>query len=374
MDSSQHSNRLRVALVAPSLGILGGQAVQARRLLDGWAGDPEVEAWLVPINPVPPGPFRHMVRVKYVRTAATQACYWPLLLHELRRADVVHVFSASYFSFLLAPLPAMAVARLLGRPVVLNYRSGEAPDHLRRSATARAVLRACERNVVPSSFLAEVFGWHGISTRVIPNTVDVERFAFRARDPLRPHLLSTRNLEPMYNVACTLEAFRLVQERYPEATLTLVGSGSQEGVLRAQADGLGLRNVRFVGSVPPDRMAAFYAAADIYVQTPDIDNMPSSVLEAFASGTPVVATAVGGVPAILTDGVQGLLAPPGAPHAVAAHVVRLLEDQPLAGRLSRTARESCEQFRWPVVRSQWLALYREMVREPAPAAAEVKPV
>jgi len=58
-------------------------------------------------------------------------------VRELARADVVHVFSASYTSFLLAPLPAMLVARALGRPVVLNYRSGQATDHLKRSAIAR---------------------------------------------------------------------------------------------------------------------------------------------------------------------------------------------------------------------------------------------
>ena len=372
---SRGSRRLRVAVVAPSLGILGGQAVQAQRLLSGWGNDPDVDAWLVPINPDPPGPFRHLVRVKYLRTAATQAVYWPLLVRELRRADVVHVFSASYFSFLLAPLPALAVARLLGRPVVLNYRSGEAPDHLRRSAVARLALRSCQRNVVPSSFLAEVLSSHGIAARIIPNTVDLERFAFRPRRPLKPHLLSTRNLEPMYNVACTLEAFRAVQDRYPEATLTLVGGGSEEPRLKAMAERLNLREVRFVGRVHPERMAGFYAAADIYVQTPDIDNMPSSVLEAYASGTPVVATAVGGVPAILTDGVHGLLAPAGAPDAVSTQVIRLLQDQALVGRLTEAARAFCQDLRWPVVRQQWLALYRELAgaAAAAPAAAEVRP-
>src|SRR5512139_765982 len=101
---------INVAIVAPTLGILGGQAVQAQRLLAGWEGDADIRAWLVPVNPLPPGPFRHLVRVKFARTAATQACYWPQLVREIRRADVVHVFSASYFSFLLAPLPAIAVA------------------------------------------------------------------------------------------------------------------------------------------------------------------------------------------------------------------------------------------------------------------------
>jgi glycosyltransferase involved in cell wall biosynthesis len=363
--------RIDVAIVAPSLGILGGQAVQADQLLAGWRGDPHVHAWLVPINPVPPGPMRHFLRVKYARTMVTEAAYAPLLVRELRRADVVHVFSASYFSFLLAPLPAILIARLLGRPVVLNYHSGEAPDHLRRSAVARRAIRACDRAVVPSSFLAGVFAQHGIPTHVVPNTVDLERFAFRARSPLRPALVSTRNLEPMYNVALTLQAFRQVQAASSDATLTLVGGGSQEQPLKDLAARLGLRGVTFLGRLSPERMPEVYAAADIYVQTPNIDNMPISVLEAFASGTPVVATRVGGVPAILEDGVHGLLAPSGDAAAVAAQVFRLLADPSLAARLAGAARASCDNYRWPSVRARWLALYREVLEVGAPAGAAV---
>jgi len=119
--------KLRVAIVAPSLRILGGQAVQAQRLVEAWRNDPEVEAWLVPVNPVPPGPLSRAVKIKYIRTLTTEATYLALLVRELRRADIVHVFSAAYSSFLLAPLPAMLIARAFGRPVILNYRSGQAP-------------------------------------------------------------------------------------------------------------------------------------------------------------------------------------------------------------------------------------------------------
>lgn len=370
-NREERSPRIRVAIVAPSLGILGGQAVQAQRLLDGWKDDPEVEAWLVPVNPVPPGLLRYGTRVKYVRTGVTQLCYWPLLFRELSRADVVHAFSASYSSFLLAPLPAIAAAKVLGKPVVINYRSGEAPDHLRRSAVARAALRACDARVVPSSFLAGVFREHGIGALVVPNTIDLERFAFRPRIPLRPHLVSTRNLEPLYNVACTLHAFRLVQGRVPNASLTIVGDGSQRTALEQLAERLGLRAVRFAGRVAPSDMHRVYADGDIYVQTPDIDNMPSSVLEAFASGTPVVSTAVGGVPAILRDGVHGLLVPAGDHDAVARQVIRLLDDQALANHLAREALASCNDYRWPVVREQWLALYRDLAHAVTPEAVTV---
>lgn len=352
---------IRVAIVAPTTSILGGQAVQAARLVRAWEGDPDVSARLVPINPVPVGALRHAVRVKYARTLATQAAYWPLLFRETRQADLVHVFSASYFSFILAPLPAVLVARALGRPVLLNYRSGEAPDHLRRSRIARRTLGSVDRNVVPSAFLREVFRGLGFDAAVVPNIVDLERFAFRRRKTPRPHLLSTRNFETCYRVDCTLRAFRLVQERRPDATLTLVGGGQQEDNLRRLAAALGLRNVRFVGRVDPGEIHRYYAQADIYVQTPDVDNMPSSILEAFASGVPVVSTNAGGVAAILDDGVHGLLAPPGDHTAVAACIHRLLEEPGLAERMAEQARASCESYTWEQVRPLWLSLYRELL-------------
>lgn len=356
---------LRIAIVAASLRILGGQAVQAQRMIDGWQGDPAIHAWLVPINPVPIRPLDALLSVRYVRTLVTQLLYWPLLVRELRRADVVHVFSASYSSFLLAPLPAIVIARLLGRPVILNYHSGEAPDHLRRSALARRVMgRWVALNVVPSTFLRDVLAAFGIPAQIVTNTVDLRRFLYRPRDPLRPRLLSTRNFEPLYNVAATLRAFAKIQARRPDATLTLVGSGSQEAALRTLAHELGLRNVTFAGRVPPLQIHRYYEDADIYLQTPEIDNMPLSVLEAFASGLPVVATNVGGVPAMLTDGLHGLLAPANDDEAVAARVMTLLESPEYARRLAAAAVETCSSYEWPVAREGWVAAYRSVVRQP----------
>jgi glycosyltransferase involved in cell wall biosynthesis len=355
---------INVAIVAPTLRILGGQAVQAGRLLDAWAGDPEVRAWLVPINPIPPGPLRHLTRVKVLRTIATQLTYWPLLVRELRRADVVHVFSASYYAFLLATVPAVLVARALRKPIVMNYRSGEAPDHLRRSAIARAVLRRVDSNAVPSAFLQTVFSSFGIRAEIVPNIIDLDRFAFRRKEPLGPRLLSTRNFEELYNVASTLRAFAPVQARFPDATLTLIGKGSHDRALRELASALRLRNVHFAGAVAPDEIWRYYAEADIYIQTPDIDNMPSSVIEAFASGCVVVSTDAGGVPAILTDGVHGMLVPCGNHEAAAERIIRLLENPTLAARLAANARESCERYRWSAVRALWLALYRRLARAP----------
>jgi glycosyltransferase involved in cell wall biosynthesis len=290
-----------------------------------------------------------------------QGIYLPSLLSELRRADVVHVFSASYSSFLVATLPAIMAARFLGRPVLLNYRSGEAPDHLRRSAIARATIARANTNVVPSPFLAGVFSGFGIRSRIVSNIVDLEAFRFRNRNPLEPRLLSTRNFEPHYNVAATIRAFRLIQDRWPHSTLTLVGGGSQEPALRALSAELGLRNVTFAGRMRPDDIATAYADNHIYIQSPDIDNMPTSILEAFASGMPVVSTEAGGIPAILLHGTHGLLAPVADHETLAAHALRLLDQPDYARGLARAAHSTCDARTWHAVREQWLSAYRSVV-------------
>lgn len=364
--------KLRVALVAPSLDILGGQAVQADRLVRAWQGDPEVDCRLLPVNPVPPGPLKHGRKLKYLRTVVTEATYLPLLAKHLSKVDVAHVFSASYTSFLLAPLPAILTAKALGRPVILNYRSGEAPDHLARSRVARVALATVDQNVVPSRFLVDVFKQFGIGATIIPNLVDLGRFRFRLRAPLRPRILSTRNLESLYNVACTVRAFRLVQDRYPEASLTLVGGGAEEPALRALVQSLALRNVTFTGRVRPTDIAECYASHDIYLQSPNIDNMPTSILEAYASGLPVVSTDAGGISAILTHGQHGLLAPPNDHDALATHVLSLLSTPALAERLARAALATCDAYTWAAIRDQWLHVYRGVAADAAHSSSPAR--
>lgn len=361
----------KIILVAPSFRFLGGLAVQADTLLRAWRHDPDVTASLIPFDPLPPPRWHFLMTVKYVRTVVTQLLYIPLLMRQLARADVVHVLSAAHSSFLLAAVPAIVVARLLGKPVVLNYHSGEAASHLRRSRLARAVMARVDAIVVQSSYLQRIFSTFGLDTAVVPNVVDFDRFRFKRRRQFAPRLLCTRNFERRYNVACTIRAFRIVKDRYPGATLTLAGFGREETALRALVRSLKLEGVFFAGRVPVEEMPRYYDAADLFVQTPDVDNMPLSILQAFAAGVPVVSTDAGGVPTILQHERDGLLAPKGDHEAVAAHIVRLLEDQALAAQISEAAFASCRRYAWNAIRRQWLDVY-DSVFAPIPPSAPAR--
>lgn len=352
---------IRIGIVVASLDIIGGQSIQALRMVEGLAREPGVRAELIPINPRLPGPLGRLQRIKYVRTIVTSIAYIAMLLVRLPRMDIVHVFSASYLSFLIAPTPAIIIAKLYGKPVILNYHSGEAEDHLRRwRLIALPIIKLANRVIVPSPYLVTVFAKFGIRAEAIFNTVDLARFSFRDRRPLRPVLLSNRNLESHYNVACTLRAFALIERRMPEARLIVAGDGRERARLRALAVELGLKNVEFVGAVAPRDMPALYASADLFVNASDVDNMPLSIIEAFSCGLAVVTTDAGGIPYIVSHDRNGLIVSRGDHEAIARAVIALVEDDELAARLINTARSDCLKYTWAAVGSEWLSLYGEL--------------
>lgn len=349
--------RPRIAVVAASPAILGGQGVQAQALLENLRRD-GYRVDFVPIDAPFPRGLRWLRRLRFVRTVLNQLLYLPSLL-ALRRADVVHAFSASYWSFLLAPAPAIAAGRAFGKRVVLHYHSGEAADHLARwGATLHPWLRAADRIVVPSEYLRTVFERFGHRTRVINNVVDVERFAFRERLPLRPRLLSMRNLEPHYRVDVVLRAFALLKATVPEATLTIAGVGGEAQRLRRLAAELALDDVHFIGRVEPATAPEVYAQADVFVNAAVVDNQPVSVIEACAAGLPVVSTATGDIGAMLGQGEFGVLVPPDDPAAMAEAVAALLAVPERAAAMARRARAAAERYTWPRVRADWEEVYR----------------
>jgi glycosyltransferase involved in cell wall biosynthesis len=129
--------------------------------------------------------------------------------------------------------------------------------------------------------------------------------------------------------------------------LVLVGYGDLRESLEQQAARLGIaQQVRFTGQLERQHAATYLAAADVFalpiVRDQGTDGLPNTLLEAMGTGRPVVASRVAGVPDVLTDGEHGLTVPERDPAALAAAIVRLLDDPALAGRLGAAARQRIE--------------------------------
>jgi glycosyltransferase involved in cell wall biosynthesis len=332
--------------------------------------EPAFEFAFLRVDARAPSSLRALQKIKYVRTAITTLIYWATLIVRVPRHDVLHVFAAAYYSYLLSAMPAVLLGKMLGKKVIVNYRSGEAEDHLTNWRwSALPTIRLADVVVVPSGYLVDVFARFGVTARPIFNIVELHRFRYRERHPLKPVFLTTRLLEPLYNVGCVLRAFSLIQQRFPEARLTVGGDGWQRAELEQLARKLGLRNTEFIGRVPFEQMPQLYDSADVYLTATDLDNMPGSVIECFACGLPVVTTDAGGVPYIVTHEKTGLLVARGDHVAMAAAAIRLIEDPKLALQISRGALEACRRYTWPSVRDGWLALYGALAEPSSRASA-----
>jgi glycosyltransferase involved in cell wall biosynthesis len=351
------TERLRVSIVAPSLRYVGGQSAQADLLLRHWQDDPDIAVSFIAVDPPLPRALAWAERIPGLRTILREPIYFWRLWRGLKDADIAHIFSASYWSFLLAPAPASLFGKMRGCKTLINYHSGEARDHLQRFRSAKFVLSRVDKIVVPSGYLVDVFREFGLPAVVVPNLIDLSQFRYRERAPLRPRLVCTRGFSKYYSVDVVVRAFAEVKKEYSEAQLDLVGGGRLEDDVRKLVADLKLTGVNFTGVASRQEIGKYYDEADIFINASWLDNMPLSVIEAFAAGTPVVTTSPECMPYLVGHERSGLLSPVGDEKALAANVIRLLQDPALAARLARNAHDEAQKYTWEAVRDQWLNVY-----------------
>lgn len=297
----------------------------------------------------------------------------PYLAHLWRaagRVQLFHVMANSGWSWHLFAAPAIWIGRLRGVPVVINYRGGEADTFFEKAlAWVKPSLGRANAIIVPSGFLEAVFGKRGFATRIVPNIIDLDRFGTGTVSGVSPKsdspsIIVTRNLEPIYDNGTALRAFQIVRRAFPPAKLIVAGSGPERESLQKLAAELGIAEaVTFTGRVDNAGMATLYRSADVMINPSLADNMPISVLEALASGVPVVSTNVGGIPYLVDHGKTALLVPVRDAEAMAEAVLALLSDPSLAKRIRAAGLESIQQYTWPNVRDRLLHVYEQVLVE-----------
>jgi glycosyltransferase involved in cell wall biosynthesis len=302
-----------------------------------------------------PAPLRHLAVVREVASAA-------------RDADRVYATTMVRRAALGA-----ALAR---RPLVVKLVADEAFERERRSgrfdgsleefqaarggprrrllrATRTVALRRAERVLVPSAYLRGIaLGWGLTPERVgvIPNPAP-ELPQLPSREEARaalgvtgPALATAGRLTAQKALPDALQAIA----RVPAVELLVLGDGSERPALEREAETLGVSDrVRFLGAGTRDDVLRLFRAADAVLVTSAWENLPHTVLEALAVGTPVIATAVGGIPEVVVDGENGLLVPPHDVDAIAAAVARLVREEDLRRALAAAAPGSVDGLSEP---------------------------
>lgn len=284
--------------------------------------------------------------VRAAAAAAVLPVYWIRLARALRRLapDVVHV--VDHRGLVLAGLPA----RASGARVVWHVQAMDRGRPLNRMGArlAHCVVVPTRAVVAKMPDLARAKDLRAIANVVPDHVREV------AGSPLGAVVTSTGRLHPDKGFDVLLEAFRLVADEVPDVRLRIIG-GDQEGfpTLREELEGRAARlhlgdAVELVGFVDHPEQLVADSACYVQAAREQTEILPLAVLEAMASGAPVVATDVGGVRDVVRDGETGLLTPPEDAPALARAILRILQDQALADRLRRSARTLTDERRFTV--------------------------
>jgi glycosyltransferase involved in cell wall biosynthesis len=211
--------------------------------------------------------------------------------------------------------------------------------------------------------LEEAFREQGFSNiQYIPNVVDLGHLPYLPRKKCTYKLLWVRRLQALYHPKMALEVLKLLKDQGIEAALCMVGA-DYDGLLTALQEFTRSHElkVNFMGQLSQQEWMQLSQDYSIFLNTTQVDNTPLSVMEAMALGLAVVSTNVGGIPYLVEDAKEGLLVAPNDVEAMAAAVVRLVEDPELFKSITTAARQKVEQFDWEVVKHQWVELIEHTV-------------
>lgn len=312
------------------------------------------EAAGYPVISVSDSPNRYLRLLDIVRT----------LILKRNQIDILFLNVYGGPSFVVEEI-ASYLGKQFGKPIVMLLHGGAMPQFMARFPRwTRRVLSRAQAIVTPSEFLARAVAPHGFRARVIRNVLDLGQYRYRHRATIKPRLLWMRTFHPIYNPLMAVRVLARLRSTVPDATLLMAGqTNGTEVAVKKLAKELGVNGaLRVSGFLEGENKMAEANAADIFINTNHIDNMPVSVVEACAMGLPVVSTAVGGLPDLLTDGETGLLTPDDDVEAMVEAIKRLLQDENLTSRLSSNGRLLAERSSWDEVRRHWEQLFAGLVK------------
>lgn len=300
----------------------------------------------------------HVADIFSTKDSTIRRLTLPIRLHNIaKKYDVLHIHCCSGWGFLPAVV-GISVGRLLKKRIVLTYHGGGGEKFFEKHHTLlRICLTRTDSNIVLSGFLAKVFDSHRLPYSIIPNIIELDDKQFRHRDNIKPNFICTRAHEPLYNIPCILKAFQTVQANLHEATLTLVGDGSQHAALMQISDELGLRNITFTGRVDNKDIYCYLNQSDIFISSPTVDNMPVSVLEAMNAGLLVISSRVGGLPYMINDGESGLLFESDDHTRLAEKMLWAVSNQTTVKSIIKNARQEVKKYSWESVKGPIYTAY-----------------
>ncbi|MDY0131699.1 MAG: glycosyltransferase family 4 protein [Desulforegulaceae bacterium] len=343
----------KILVVSPFPPPYGGMAVQAEKLCVNL----KKEGFIVDkaeTNITLSGPFRLFESIPVVRTFLRVLIFLFKLQKKLKKTDTVFFLTGFYNFFFWITLPSIILIKIYKKKIILSARGGGAKSFFKKYRFfCRFIIKKADYIIVPSEFLKNIFLEElGIKTTIVPNIADLDQFTFLKRNKFNPKLIVTRSLEEIYGIDTIIKSFYELQKSFPEAELGIAGGGSLKKELKNLVNKLGIQDkVCFYGEVEHKKLPFIYSKYDIFVNSSKIDNLPGSILEAFASGLPVVSSNSGGIPFMVKNNYSGLLCNADDYLALTSNILKVINDPGLGTYLSANGFKELKNYTWPNIKT-----------------------
>jgi len=287
--------------------------------------------------------------------------------------DVVHIHEP------LVPMVSIAALRHAGAVTVgtiHGYRPGYPLYQLLRWPLDRMMRRLTARVAVSVDARAWVHQYFPGTYEIIPDGVDVQRYRDPAIRPIErfddgcPNILFVGRLERRKGFSVLVDAFERVKREIPDARLIVVGAFGDEDRRHwaAEVASRRLSDVELVGFVPEGELPRYYRVASVFcAPSTGYEALGIVLLEAMASGTPVVTTDIVGYRTVVRDGVEALVVPPAAVRPLADALITVLGEPELRERLVEAGHRRVEQYDWPILARRLLGVYEAHLAGPRSA-------
>ena len=268
---------------------------------------------------------------------------------------VIHIDVYSGKAFYYADITSM-IAKLRGKRIIMNLHGGALPKFAAlKGQRVKEVLGRSNYIISPSKYLIDYFANLGIAIRYLPNTVDLKKFAFCRANVKRHSLLWVRAFDSIYNPDVPVKVLKELLVYFPHATLTMIGpdKGRKEDIERLCDQLKVTSRVKFVGPIPNNELYKFYQTHHVFMNTTSFESFGMAVMEAGASGIPIISNPVGELPYIWTRNLNILYADNNDIDSFTEQIFKVFTNAELEERLGNNGRIVAEQYDWEAHKKIW---------------------
>lgn len=268
----------------------------------------------------------------------------------------IQIFSGPAFIYASC---AIILGKIRNKRNIGVLRGGNLPNYLKRNKKLKLWLLAkYDTLIAPSAYLKHEFDKLGLSTIIIPNIIELDKYTYKKRQNISLKILWIRRFIDLYNPLMAVNVLEILKERHPNLHLTMAGGGDSAFVRQAAKDKGLSSNLKVLGYISKKKINELGQQHDIFINTTTIDNLPVTVIEAMAMGLVVISTNVGGLPFFLKQNANALLVDSNNAHAMAKQIEDLYQNPELCSCLSESGFETVSKFKWDYVKRHYFELFK----------------